>query len=248
MDNKHNIETYSKLAEATNFFLNEAFHYLNEAFIEELAGLLFSKELEKIDPTDEDREIVNKLNLPENHIELFQTNIPNTLTEETIEKMSIAWNKSQHLARIEKHKFSLNHTIKSIELLGHLNNFGFFIETIVNRHLLFLKQSNFLDDYSYSRISKARVMERLIFIFKDDLKENKIHLNEISNLFSLRNKTVHYTPDNAIALKPKILELEQIWKQTVKVIQKLEKTEMFTDDKFSELLNEHIKSIKSKWE
>ncbi len=90
-------------------------------------------------------------------------------------------------------------------------------------------------------------MERLIYIFKEDLNNNKIRLNEITNLFSLRNKTVHYTPDNALALKPKISELIQIWKQCVKIIKKLEQKEKFNEESFSERLENHITEIKMVW-
>jgi len=145
------------------------------------------------------------------------------------------------------HKFKLNHKIDSIEILGHLNNLGFFIETLTNRHLLFLCQSNIIDDFSYSRISTAKIMERLIFIFKEEIIAKKIHLNEITNLFSLRNKTVHYTPDNSIALKPSISELIQIWNQCKKTIEKFEKVEKINEQRFSIQMEIYIRDFKDKW-
>jgi hypothetical protein len=161
--------------------------------------------------------------------------------------MSDSWIKSQALSKTQKHKFELKHTVKYIEILGHLNNFGFFIETLVNRHLLFLKQMDLIDDLSYARISIAKIMERLIFIFKDDLRSNKVHLNEIVNLLSLRNKTVHYTPDNAMALSPKVSEIIQIWTQTKKIIERFERVEKFNDDQFSILIDERVNEFKNKW-
>ena len=74
-----------------------------------------------------------------------------------------------------------------------------------------------------------------------------MQINEIANLFALRNKTVHYTPDNAKALKPKLSELLQIWKQAKKIIERLEKKEGFNEDKFSELLEKHINETISCW-
>jgi hypothetical protein len=213
----------SKLELGGTFFLEESFRYLHTALKSEHTSILFSKELNVIEPSTEDREIINKTQLPDNAVGILQSNIPDVLTIETISLMSNAWQKSQLRAETEKYKFGLNHRIDSIEILGHLNNFGFFIETLVNRHLLFLNQTGVIDEFSYARISISKIMERLIYIFKDDLNNNKVHLNEITNLFSLRNKTVHFTPDNAIALKPKISELIQIWNQSVKIINKLEK-------------------------
>ena len=131
--------------------------------------------------------------------------------------------------------------------LGHLNNFGFFIETLTNRHLLYLYQSKKINDFCYSRISISKVLERLIFIFKDEISNNKLHLNEISNLFSLRNKTVHYTPDNSMALKPTISELIQIWEQSKKLIEYFEKNEEIDEELFSKSLDAHIQETRKKW-
>lgn len=247
MSNKHEIDTYSKLALGGTFFLEESFRYLHTALKYEFASILFSEELNVIEPSNEDRKIIDKSHLPSNTVGILQSNIPDILTSETINLMSIAWQKSQFRAENEKHKFGLNHRIDSIEILGHLNNFGFFIETLVNRHLLFLNQTGVIDEFSYARISISKIMERLIYIFKDDLNNNKVQLNEITNLFSLRNKTVHFTPDNAIALKPKISELIQIWSQSVKIITKFEKKEKFNEESFSKRLEEHIIEIKTLW-
>lgn len=247
MTNNHDIETYSKLAEGITFYLNESFHYFNESLIYEYASIIFSSDINKIEPTDSDRKLFESLILPENPLELLQRENFEALTDETASKMADSWKKAQQMARFGEHSFGHQHEINSIEILGHLNNFGFFIETLVNRHLLFLNHLNEIDDLSYTRISTARIIDRIIYIFKDDLKNNKVQINEIVNLFSLRNKTVHYTPDNAKALKPKLSELLQIWKQAKKIIQKLEKKEKFSEDKFSELLEQHINEITQRW-
>lgn len=247
MKNNHGIETYSKLAEGANFYLNESFHYINECMKDELAAFLFAKDLELIDPTDNDRKILGNLKIPNNPVELLRSDLNDVLTDETIKAMSDSWIKSQALSITQNHKFELKHSVKSIKILGHLNNFGFFIETLVNRHLLFLKQMDLIDNLSYARISIAKVMERLIYIFKDDLSKNVVHLNEIVNLFSLRNITVHYTPDNAMALSPKVSEIIQIWTQSKKIIERFERVEKFKDYKFSILLNERVNEFKNKW-
>ena len=234
MTPKHDIETYSKLGEGISFYLGESFHYLNESLTYELASVIFSDELQKIDPTDSDRKLLQTENLE-------------PLTDGTTSQMANAWSKAQQMARVGHYSFGHQHQINSIEILGHLNNFGFFIETLVNRHLLFLNHTNEIDDLSYSRISTARVIDRLLYIFKDDLKLNKVQINEIVNLFSLRNKTVHYTPDNAKSLKPKLSELIQIWKQAKKVIERIERVEKFNEQNFSELLGQYINEINERW-
>lgn len=162
MTNNHDIETYSKLGEGINFYLNESFHYLNEALIYEYASIIFSADIDKIEPTDSDRKLIENLNLPEHPVELLQTQNIEALSDETASKMADSWKMAQKMARFGQHSFGHKHEINSIEILGHLNNFGFFIETLVNRHLLFLNQLNEIDDLSYSRISTARIIDRLI--------------------------------------------------------------------------------------
>ena len=247
MSSKHDIEIYSKLESGASFFLQESFNYIHIALSYEYAGILFSEKLEKIDPSIADRKTAENANIPNDPVELLQANTPKVLTEETTKSMSIAWNESQIEAENGTYNFKLNHRITSIEILGHINNLGFLIETLINRHLLFLNHTNAIDNFSYTRISKARIIERIIYIFKDELHENKIHLNEITSLFNLRNKTVHFTPDNANELKPKLSELIQIWKQCIKLIEKLEKVEKFNEEKFSERLTNNIKYIKERW-
>ncbi|HEY4785671.1 MAG TPA: hypothetical protein VIH57_06465 [Bacteroidales bacterium] len=247
MIDRHDINTYSKLALGAIFYLDESFKYINSALTSEFASILFSKELDSIEPSTEDREIINRLNIPDHPIGILQSDLPDALTSDTLQLLSLAWDKAMIRSKRESYKFDLKHKISSIELLGHLNNFGFFIEILINRHLLFLNQSKLIDSFSYNRISVAKVMERIIYIFKDELNSGIIQLNEITNLYSLRNKTVHFTPDNALALKPSLLELIQIWNQSVKILVKLEAKENFNEDKFSVRLTEYIKNVKEKW-
>jgi hypothetical protein len=247
MNEKYDIDVYSKLESGASFFLQESFNYIHIALSYEYAGILFSEKIENIEPSIKDRKMTEVVDIPDNPVELLQSQMPDVLTEETSKLMYEAWEKSQMEAENGSYNFQLNHRITNIEILGHINNLGFFIETLINRHLLFLKQTKVMDDFSYTRVSKARIIERIIYIFKDELRNDKVHLNEIASLFNLRNKTVHFTPDNANALKPRLSELIQIWKQCIKIIEKLEKAEKFTEEKFSERLNNNINYIKERW-
>lgn len=244
---KHDIETYTKLAEGAQFFLNESFKYIDQTLKSETASIIYSQLLDKIEPNEKDKAIFENADFTDDTLELLQSEIGTVLSDETLKSFSAAWQNALLISERHSHKFKLNHKIDSIEILGHLNNLGFFIETLTNRHLLFLSQSNVIDEFSYSRISTAKIMERLIFIFKEEIIAKKIHLNEITNLFSLRNKTVHYTPDNSIALKPSISELIQIWNQCKKTIEKFEKAEKINEHKFSIQIDFYIKGFKNRW-
>jgi hypothetical protein len=104
-----------------------------------------------------------------------------------------------------------------------------------------------LDNFTYNNLYRAKVLTRMIFVFKEELSSNKVSLNEVSNLFSLRNKTVHYTPENAISLIVKLDALLRIWNQSSKLIQVLHRREKFNEEKFSDLINKNIKQISDRW-
>ncbi len=249
MSKKKEINTYTKLEHAGSFFLHEAFTYLNIALEREFANIQFSKELSYFEPSPDDIDILNKIEyLPNDSINILQSETPNVFSKDTLILMRESWIKALAKSKTEKHKFKKEHRIDTIEILGHINNFGFFIETLVNRHLLFLNQTGVIDDFSYKKIYRSGIMDRLIYIFKDDLCKSKVHLNEITCLFTLRNKTVHFTPDNATALKPKISELLQIHTQSVIIIKRFEEKEKFIDEViFSKELESKIEQIKSRW-
>lgn len=247
MNNKHDIETYSRLESAANYFLNSSIISLENAMIEESKGVIYLEEIMKIDPSEEDRKNFQKTALPTNPVDLLQMENELSISGDLMNKFLNAGNVAENRLLEERIKFKKDHKIGSTEILGHLNNFGFFIETIINRHLLFLSHKGEIDNISYNRISIAKIMERIIYLFKDELRNNKIQLNEIINLFSLRNKTVHFTPDNAKALNVKLSELYRIWTQTVKLLKVLEKKEKFNGVKFSEKLEFDSKYFQDKW-
>ena len=156
-NDKHDMEAYAKLREGADFYLSESFYHINESLLDESAGILFSKYLQEIDPTDVDRKIAESASIPKSTIELLRFNCNEVLSEETTRKMSDAWRKAQMISRFKNYGSGLNHIINSIHILGHLNNFGFFIETIINRHLLLLQDSKSIDGLSYSRIAIAKI-------------------------------------------------------------------------------------------
>lgn len=246
MSNKHNIETYSRLESAANYFLSSSFISLQNAMKDESKGLFYLEEIMKIDVSEKDKMNFKEIELPTNPVELLQFGGV-SISGDLMNKFLHAGNITEKRILEENIKFNKEHKIGSIEILGHLNNFGFFIETIINRHLLFLSHTSEIDSISYNRISIAKIMERIIYIFKDELKDNKIQLNEIINLFTLRNKTVHFTPDNAVALNVKLSELYRIWQQTIKLLKVLEKKEKFQGVKLSETLDSSIENFQIHW-
>jgi len=247
MNDKHDIETYSRLESAATYFLSSSFISLDNAMKEESKGLIYLEEIMKIDVPEKDKESFEQTTLLSNPVELLQLDDKFNISGDLMNKFLNAGYKTEKRLLEENIRLKKDHKIGSIEILGHLNNFGFFIETLINRHLLFLSHKNEIDSISYNRISIAKIMERIIYLFKEELNNNKIQLNEIINLFSLRNKTVHFTPDNAKALNVKLSELYRIWTQTIKLLKILEKKEKFNGIKFSERLNTAGKDFQKHW-
>lgn len=98
MSSKHKIDTYSKLELGGAFFLQESFHYIHTALKYEFASILFSKELDIIEPSKEDRKIMDKTHLPDDAVGILQSDILDILTDETKSLLSKAWKKSQYRA------------------------------------------------------------------------------------------------------------------------------------------------------
>jgi len=246
---EHDIITYSKLSEASDFFLDEAFHNIHKALSFDYASLILSKKLEGIETTEEDKIKIqaSSSKIPNHPVKLQQMETPDVLSNETIHSMSTAWEEAQIQALNEGNQFPKTHTIEDINLLGHITNLGCFIETITNKHLLFLNQTDEIETFSYNKISQAPVMVRLIYINDKEAKENRLDLRDLAHLYRLRNKAVHYTPDNAVGLKPKISELLKIWEMCHELILYFEEKEKFVNDSLANNFGEEMEFFKNKW-
>ena len=247
MEDKHDVLTYMKLADAAEFYLYEAFQNIITALEHELASIFFTKKLEIINAIPEDDEAFRKSNLPNDNISLLRGDYGDVLSNQTQEMISLAMREAEIEAKEASHCFMKTHSVNSTCVLGHINNLAFFIETLTNRHLLFLKHSGVMDSFTYNQLAQGKILIRLIFVFRHEIDEGKIQLNEITNLFSLRNKTVHYTPDNAISLQVNLETLIKIWEQIVKLIKVFELRENFDEYKFSQKTNEQIQYFKIRW-
>lgn len=241
------LSKFMKLAEAGEFYLRESFDYLHRCLESELAETLFKELLLLVEHSDEDDEIMKGVEFSDDIIQTLSETPPEVLSNKTHSKIDYAWSTAQKLGNMLGHNFKKSTELDSIEILGHLNNYAFFFETLVNRHLLFLFVSNKIDQFTYTNLNRAKILTRLTYIFKDDLVNNKVQLNEVSNLFSLRNKTVHFTPDNAIKISSRIDELIRIWNQTKNILGHFQKIENFNETKFSNLIESEATEFKKRW-
>ena len=127
----------SRLVEAAEFYLDEAFQNLDKCLEANLSGFIFEKFLSKINTNVEDDELFKSTNFSEDPLDIFRKE-HQVLTNNTHNKIDRAWEAAMQIASASKFDFKNSEIIDSVNLLGHLNNFAFFFETLVNRHLLFL--------------------------------------------------------------------------------------------------------------
>lgn len=248
MKESDHLSTYGKMGEAADFYLYEAFLHADRAFEYQLSSYYFSELLNKIDPSLEDREVAAKTNYSSNTVEFLRSGLDDPLTEETLNKIHIAWQVAQENAMKNSHHFEAKTEINNIFLLGHVNNLGFFLETLVNRHLLFLNMDKKLNDFSYKTLERAQILNRTIYIFKEEFDAGKLHLDKISRLTKLRNSAVHYTPENANSFKVTLEELLSIWKQLASILESMHNRELFNEIGYHERLNLNVIEFKKRWQ
>ena len=167
------LESYSKLGQAAQLFLFDAFHYIHQEFEYQLAGKIFSQKIKNIDPTDADRKIIeDSSNIPDNLIDLLKFE-DDVLTKHTQERLGNAWNEAQNEAKVQKHAFSFKHKLIGISLLGHFTNFALFFEVLLNRHLMYLKITNSITNETYNTMDRSPVMAKLNLVFKQEINSKK---------------------------------------------------------------------------
>lgn len=251
MEDKHDAMTYVKLADAANFYLSASFSYIDQALASHLCGILFQEKILKIPVNPKDDELMKNIDwtkLDTDAVTLLrQTEFENNLSAETHVKISRSWEESLAESAKSSRNFRKSETIDGIEILGHINNFAFFIETLVNRHLLFLRHTERLTPFVYNQIAQSKIMNQLIFILKEEVEKNALQFSDVNALFSLRNKTVHYTPDNAISLRINLAALIRIWQETTQLLKIFEARENFAESHFSDKIGNNIEYFNKKW-
>lgn len=242
------LGTYHKMAEAADFYLNQSFSHINQVFEYELASIFFSELLNEINPTEKDMEMANKLFIPDGTVDFLKSDLSDPIAAETLQKVHLAWDTAQLRASTRGYFFPVSTIVSNISLLGHVNNLGFFIETLVNRHLLFLNMSGKLNDFSYKTLERSQLLNRLIYIFKTEMDKNLIQLDKTAKLLKLRNSAVHFTPVNAEKFKVSLEELLGIWGEFVKILERMNKREQFYETPFYELLVQYQTDFKERWQ
>lgn len=238
-DNEDKIlSSYTNMSEAIRFFLHESFRHLENEIRYYIASDLYGEKLKSIDITEDDKKISDEFgNKIKDHLDLIHLD-ESPLTDETLTRLSNAWVDSQREAEFIDKRFLVNQELKGRDLLGHITNFAFVIEILVNRHLFILNLHNEVDSFTFNSLDKASVLNKLLYLFKDEIKKKEINPDRISNLFKLRNLAVHFTRDNSNRFKTTIQELIDIWKESSRLMDLMNKREKISDNNFQSMFDD----------
>ncbi|MCB4808477.1 hypothetical protein LG651_09450 [Tamlana sp. 62-3] len=250
MSSKFNIDSFEKLTEAANFYIEESFKYINDIFTKDLEKLILSEQLKNVEFSEEDLKYIEEANIPKETIPYLRSEkrLVQFLSIEALKKIAKAHKDTKDIAsNNNKKRIPKKHIINCIQILGHISNLALFLEALTNRHLLFLNHNGIIDNFVYNQLSEGKILNIIIFICRDELKNGNIKIDFIKHLFMHRNKVVHHTPKNANELKVKIEDLFQIWNQVIKLILFYEKNEKFNENKFSHKIKLEKEIIEDTW-
>ncbi len=140
MESKFNIDSFLKLSEAANFYLEESFKYVNEIFTKDLDKILLVEQLKNVQFSTEDLKLIEEADIPKDSLPYLRSDkrLVQFLSVELLNKILNAHNEVNKIVSNKKPRIPKNHVIKSIQILGHISNLALFVEVLTNKHLLFL--------------------------------------------------------------------------------------------------------------
>jgi hypothetical protein len=223
------------------FLLHEAFSFAHAAAAYEVAGELFGKRIESINPDP-------GWKLPEIPEELTdwlanRNDIDDRLLDPvTTARLAEAWQTSQEDAYTCGIKITKKKQLQSItDVVGHVINLGTCIETVINRHLFLLRESGKLANDHYLMLDRTEVLPKVLYCFKEQIDQKKLHISRLKYLVSLRNQAVHFRTSSADVLIPTCQDLLGVW-QEVGTLFGLAEGEPTKNE-----MDSFIKEFKSKW-
>jgi hypothetical protein len=227
--------------QVATFLLHEAFRFAYEAAAYEVAGELFADRIKSIDPEP-------GWTLPE---------IPKALTDwlanrseiddegldpVTTDRLAEAWQLSQRDAYSSGRRIPKTQKLQSLtDVGGHVINLGTCIEAVINRHLFLLRESGKLANEHYLMLDRTEVLPKLLYCFKEEIDEKKLHLSRLRYLVSLRNQAVHFRTSNADELIPTCQDLVGVLREIGSIFSLIE------GEPTKEEVDHLVKGFKDKW-
>ncbi len=178
--------------------------------------------------------------LPATLPELLRSEIQ-VLSEATTSRLAQAREDAQIAASSSGLRLAKTHAIGSVEIVGHIINLSACVESVINRHLFFLKESGKLENHHYSSLDRTEVIPKILFAFKDEILSKQLSISCLKRLFRLRNQAVHFKASSARSIKPTVEELLGIWREVARLLEFVE------GEPTQQQVNELADAVASKW-
>jgi hypothetical protein len=133
------------------------------------------------------------------------------------------------------------HDVGSYNFAIHVILLATLIETVINRHLFFLRETGELTPELYKSIDRAEVLPKIMYSFKKEIKSKKLHVSRIRKFISLRNKAVHFKKDGTNKISMTAEELILTWEDIGKLLA------LCPGEPTTEQLQVFIDDFKNKW-
>ena len=226
-----------QLTEAATHFLHTSFQHLATSLRLECAGIVFEREIQSIDPPED----WEGPNLSESESDLLNLD-EEILPEETLEKLAAAWDNAQNRAFTGEVTVPIDHTIKRVEIASHILNLYSVVETVINRHLHSEKEAGRLDDGVYQSLDRARLLSKMVYVFKEEISSGEFRMDRFKHLNTLRNAAVHYRSESRDRLMPSVKDLTYIWKHVCEILELLggEPTKEELEELYRSVLDQYV--------
>lgn len=213
MQEKDPIAGFGLAEHVSRFLLHESFRYAHQAAAYEVAGILFGTRIKSIEP--DPSWIMPEM--PDSLLEWLKqrqdTDQP-ILDPITMDRMSEAWQSAQHDAWTSDIKLERAQALSYVtDVVGYAVNLTVCLESILNRHLFLLRESDELSPDHFRSVDRAELMPKLLFCFKEQILSKRLHISSIKQLVSLRNKAVHYRVDDFESLSLSVENMLCIWRE-----------------------------------
>lgn len=237
---EHPRISFSQFEQVGSFFLHEAFRLAYYSAEYEVAGVIFGESIMSIEPEPgwDPGTLAETLQLSLEEEEKEKEPDDGDIT---ISRLAEAWHLAQAKARSSGIKLSKKHRMTAVDMVGHFINLSACVESAVNRHLFFLRESGKLEDYHYISLDQASVIAKILFAFKDEALSRKLPTSRIKKLFTFRNQAVHFKESSKDSITPTIEELLAIWREVSQLFH-LIKGEPTRQD-----MDNYIQEFKKRW-
>jgi hypothetical protein len=241
MLSKDPIVGFGTAENVANFLMDEAFRYADAAAAYEVASGLFGERIMRISPDPNWKYPTMPTSLAD-WTESKDKIISEALDPRTAELMSAAWQSSQKDALTCGLRLKKTQKLQSLpDVVGHVVNLTICLESVLNRHLFFLRETGQLDPDSYRSIDRAELMPKLLFCFKNEIAAESLPVSRLKQLVGFRNHSVHYRVDSPDSLAPGSEDLIEIWKQFGSVLA------LTTGEPTQDIIAFYTKNYISKW-